>query len=197
MYCLQGGEDKNGAPKWLPKPLVFYHWVEKKSNKNGGHLEVVGIQLDASTDPVNYTRKNSRVYTPKEEHPNDWTFAKILAQVGSLSSDAVWYSAGLHSYIKCSASRTPCMTRNSTALLGNLHLFSESAESTSVNRPHIHPRTQISVHVGCGLGAPRDEHPPGALSLYHRAHCCCRAPHHGRGAPDRAAAQHAPALPHS
>lgn len=84
---MQGGESNAGMPQYLPKPIAWFRWVEDKKNKNGGELEPVAIQLDASLDPSVYERKHSRVWTPNEKHELDWTFAKICVQVrsGSIS----------------------------------------------------------------------------------------------------------------
>lgn len=80
---MQGGTSHSGKAKWLPKPIAFFHWVEEKGNKEtGGKMEPVCIQVDASLDPVEFKFKTSKIYTPKEEHPNNWMFAKICTQVG-------------------------------------------------------------------------------------------------------------------
>lgn len=79
-HVVQGGTSKDGAKKWLPKPLAWFRWESDKSSKVGGRMMPLAIQLDASVDPVTYTRKNSRVYTPNEQHPMDWLFAKICVQ---------------------------------------------------------------------------------------------------------------------
>lgn len=88
--CMKGGTSNGGKKKWLPKPLAFFIWEEDSSNKKtGGRLMPVAIQLDASTDPVTYTHKESRVWFPNEKNPIDWVFAKICVQVCFCSIDVV------------------------------------------------------------------------------------------------------------
>jgi hypothetical protein len=80
--CTQGGTSVDGNKKWLPKPLAWFRWEEDATNEHTkGSLQPLAIQLDASSDPVDYTRKKSRIHTPNEKNKLDWLFAKICVQV--------------------------------------------------------------------------------------------------------------------
>ena len=68
---VQGGSHEKGQ-KYLPKPLAFFWW-RRTGIGNNGKLVPIAIQLDAST--------NGRVYSPFEQNPFDWLFAKICVQI--------------------------------------------------------------------------------------------------------------------
>lgn len=76
---VQGGSHEKGR-KYLPKPLAFFWW-KRTGLGNQGKLVPIAIQLDASTDRNQYIPTNSKVYTPFEQNPLDWLFAKICVQV--------------------------------------------------------------------------------------------------------------------
>lgn len=68
---VQGGTHEKGR-KYLPKPLAFFWW-RRTGISNLGKLVPIAIQLEAST--------NSKVYTPFEQNPFDWLFAKLCVQI--------------------------------------------------------------------------------------------------------------------
>lgn len=68
---VQGGFHEKGR-KYLPKPLAFFWW-RRTGISNLGKLVPIAIQLEAST--------NSKVYTPFEQNPLDWLFAKLCVQI--------------------------------------------------------------------------------------------------------------------
>lgn len=76
---VQGGTHQKGR-KYLPKPLAFFWW-RRTGISNLGKLVPIAIQLDASTDRKVYTPTSSKVYTPFEQNPLDWLFAKLCVQI--------------------------------------------------------------------------------------------------------------------
>jgi arachidonate 15-lipoxygenase len=76
---VQGGSHEKGR-KYLPKPLAFFWW-KRTGIGNHGKLVPIAIQLDASTDRKVYKPTNSKVYTPFEQNPLEWLFAKICVQI--------------------------------------------------------------------------------------------------------------------
>lgn len=76
---VQGGTYEKGR-KYLPKPLAFFWW-RRTGISDRGKLVPIAIQLDASIDRKKYIPTNSRVYTPFEQNPLDWLFAKLCVQI--------------------------------------------------------------------------------------------------------------------
>ncbi len=76
---VQGGSHEKGR-KYLPKPLAFFWW-RRTGIRDRGKLVPIAIQLDASTNRKKYTPTNSKVYTPFEQNPLDWLFAKLCVQI--------------------------------------------------------------------------------------------------------------------
>jgi arachidonate 15-lipoxygenase len=68
---VQGGTHEKGR-KYLPKPLAFFWW-RRSGISDRGKLVPIAIQLNASTD--------HKVYTPFEQNPLDWLFAKLCVQI--------------------------------------------------------------------------------------------------------------------
>jgi len=76
---VQGGTHEKGR-KYLPKPLAFFWW-RRSGISDYGKLVPIAIQLDASADRKVYIPTNSKVYTPFEQNPLDWLFAKFCVQI--------------------------------------------------------------------------------------------------------------------
>ena len=76
---VQGGTHEKGR-KYLPKPLAFFWW-RRTGISDRGKLVPIAIQLDASADRKVYTPTNSKIYTPFEQNPLDWLFAKLCVQI--------------------------------------------------------------------------------------------------------------------
>ncbi len=76
---VQGSPHEKGR-KYLPKPLAFFWW-RRTGVSDRGKLVPIAIQLDASTNRKKYTPTNSKVYTPFEQNPLDWLFAKLCVQI--------------------------------------------------------------------------------------------------------------------
>lgn len=76
---VQGGTYEKGR-KYLPKPLAFFWW-RRTGIGDLGKLVPIAIQLDASMERKVYTLTNSKIYTPFEQNPLDWLFAKICVQI--------------------------------------------------------------------------------------------------------------------
>jgi Lipoxygenase len=85
----------------------------------------VAIQLDASGDRCVYKSTRGRIYTPAEEHPLDWTFAKICVQTAdALHHEMSTHLARCHFAIEpiAVATRRQLDTEHPLALLLNTHM---------------------------------------------------------------------------
>jgi arachidonate 15-lipoxygenase len=87
---VQGGSQENGR-KYLPKPLAFFWW-KPIGVSDRGKLVPIAIQLDASSDPKTYVPQNSPVYTPFEDKPWKWLFAKVCVQI----ADSIHHEMNSH-----------------------------------------------------------------------------------------------------
>jgi arachidonate 15-lipoxygenase len=76
---VRGGSHEKGR-KYLPKPLAFFWW-RSIGIGDRGKLVPIAIQLNASKDPNVYQLSDAKIYTPFEQNPLDWLFAKVCVQI--------------------------------------------------------------------------------------------------------------------
>ena len=141
---VQGGTHEKGR-KYLPKPLAFFWW-KRTGISDRGKLVPIAIQLNAST--------NSKVYTPFEENPLDWLFAKLCVQIAD----------GNHHEMNSHLCRTHLVME--PIAIGTARQLAENHPLSLLLRPHflfMLTNNQLAQQRLINPGGPVDELLAGTL----------------------------------
>jgi len=141
---VQGGTHEKGR-KYLPKPLAFFWW-KRTGISDRGKLVPIAIQLNAST--------NSKVYTPFEQNPLDWLFAKLCVQIAD----------GNHHEMNSHLCRTHLVME--PIAIGTARQLAENHPLSLLLRPHflfMLTNNQLAQQRLINPGGPVDELLAGTL----------------------------------
>ncbi len=78
---VRGGSHEKGR-KYLPKPLAFFWWRNIGIGDRGKLVPIaIALNVSKNPDPKDNKLIHGKIYTPFEQNPLDWLFAKVCVQI--------------------------------------------------------------------------------------------------------------------